>query len=167
MQCMTYEPCPSLIHMVVSIVEIGEEVMNIVDLIIQVLKPYCVVHMVCILWHVQLLKVVENHPLKLGICRSNVLWRMIDLNDHGLRIRGIIFTLVSSTCSSLIMIIGSNFNVYDCCFSFNQSCVANLCEFHFVHIECGHMVQQATEVFKFSFHINTKMFNELGHENHI
>jgi len=38
MQCMTYEPSPSLIPWVVSVVDIGEEVMNIVQLIIQILK---------------------------------------------------------------------------------------------------------------------------------
>ena len=63
MQCMTYEPSPSLIPRVVSVVDIGEEVTNIMELVIQVLKPCCVVYVMCILSHVEVLKLVENHSL--------------------------------------------------------------------------------------------------------
>jgi len=49
---MIYEPSPSLIPGVVSVVDIGEEVMNVVQLIIQVLEPCCAVCMMCILCHV-------------------------------------------------------------------------------------------------------------------
>jgi len=91
---------------VVSVIYIGEEVMNIMELVIQVLEPYCEVCKMCILCHVQILKLVENHPPKLRICRSSVLKRLINLNGHGLWII-------------------------------------------------------------FSFHINTKMHNELGDEKHI
>jgi len=58
MQCMTYEPSPSLIPRVVSGVDTGEEVMNIMELVIQVLKPCCVVHVMCILCHVEVLKLI-------------------------------------------------------------------------------------------------------------
>jgi len=72
MQCMTYEPSPSLIPRVVYVVDIGKEVMNIMELVIQVLKP-CAVHVMCILSHVKVLKLVQNHSLKLGVCRSSIL----------------------------------------------------------------------------------------------
>ena len=49
MQCMIYEPSPSVILEVIFIVDIRKQVMDIVDLIIQVLKPYSVVGMVSIL----------------------------------------------------------------------------------------------------------------------
>jgi len=52
MQCMTYETSLSLILGVFFVMEIGEEIMNIVDLIIQLLKHCSVVDIVCILWHV-------------------------------------------------------------------------------------------------------------------
>jgi len=55
---MTYEPSPSLILGVVSIVDIREEVMNIIELIFQILKMSIVVCVMCILWHVQVLKLV-------------------------------------------------------------------------------------------------------------
>jgi len=96
MQCMTYESSPSLIPRVVSIVDIGEEVMNIMQMIIKVLKTCCAIYMMCILCHVQILKLVENHPLKLGICRSSVIKRLINLSGHGL---SIIFSLICSTSS--------------------------------------------------------------------
>ena len=63
MQCMTYEPSPSLIPKVVSDVDIGEEVMNVMELVIQVLKSCYAVCMMCILSHVEVLKLVENHSL--------------------------------------------------------------------------------------------------------
>jgi len=107
MQCMTYEPSPSLIHRVVSVVDIGEEVMNIMELVIQVLEPCYAVHMLCILSHVEVLKLIENHSLKLGVCRSSILKRVVQLNCHWLRF---IFLLVSSTYSRF-MIICSTFNV--------------------------------------------------------
>ena len=159
---MTYESSPLFILGVVFVVDIGEEVMNIMELAIQVFEPCCAICMVCILCNVQMLKLVENHSFKLGICRSNVLKRLIDLNGHGL---WIIFSLIYSTCVRF-MIIGSNFNVCSL-LSFNQSCVAYLGESHLVHIECGNMVQQANGLFKLSLHINTKMLNQLGDENHI
>jgi len=126
MQCMTYELSPSLIPRVASIVDIEEEVMNIMELVIQVLK------LMYILCHVQILKLIENHPLKLGICRSSFLRRLINLNGHGL---WIIFSLVSSTCVGF-MVICTNFNICTL-ISFNQPCVAYLGESHFVHIDCG------------------------------
>jgi len=131
MQCMTYEPPPSPIPRVVFIVDIGEEVMNIMELVIQVLKACCAVHVMCILCHVEVLKLIENHSLKLGVCRSSILKRVIQLNCHWLRF---IFLLVSST-SSRFMVICSNFNVCTL-ISFNYSSVAYLCESHLVHIQC-------------------------------
>jgi len=82
MNCMTYELSLSLIPGVVFVVDIGQEFMNIMELVIQVLEPCCAICMMCILCHVQILKLVENHPLKVGICRSSVLRRMINLNGH-------------------------------------------------------------------------------------
>ena len=131
MQCMTCEPSPSIIPRVVSIVDIGEKVMNIMQLVIQVLEPCCAISMVCNLYHVEILKLVENHSLKLGVCRSNILRRVINLNCHGL---WFIFPLVSST-SSRYMVIGSNFNI-STMISFNQPSVAYLGESHLVHIPC-------------------------------
>jgi len=107
MKCMTYEPHPSLIPRVVSVVDIGEEVMNVMKLVTQVLEPCCAICMMCILSHVEVLKLVENHSLELGVCKSSILRRVIKLNYHWLRF---IFLLVSST-SFRFMIICSNFNV--------------------------------------------------------
>ena len=58
---------------IVFIVGIGEEVTDVVDLIIQVLKPCSVVGIMSILWHIQLLKLIENHPFKLWIGKINIL----------------------------------------------------------------------------------------------
>jgi len=55
---MTYEPSSSLIPRVVPVVDIGEKVMNIMQLIIQVLEPCCAIRMMCILCHVEVLKEV-------------------------------------------------------------------------------------------------------------
>jgi len=107
MQYMTYEPSPSLIPRVVSVVDIGEKVMNIMQLVIQVLEPCCVVCMMCILSHVEILKLVENHSLKLGVCRSSILMRVINFNCHGM---WFIFPLISSI-SSYFMVIYSNLNI--------------------------------------------------------
>ena len=107
MQCMTYESSPSLIPGVVYVVDIGGEVMNVMEFVIQVLKPCCAVHVMCILSHVEVLKLVENHSLKLGVSRSSILRRVVQLNCHRL---WFIFLLVSST-SSRFMIICSNFIV--------------------------------------------------------
>jgi len=159
---LTYEPSSSLILGVVSVVDIREEVMNIVELVIQVLKPCCAICMVCILCHVQILKLIENHPFKLGMCRSSVLKRLININGQRL---WIIFSLICFTCVGF-MVIFSTLNVCSL-LSFNQPCVAYLAESHYVHIECGNMVQQASGILKLSFHINTKMLNEIGDENHI
>ena len=128
---MTYEPSPSLISRVVSVVDIREEVMNIMELVIQVLKPCCAIHVMCMLSHVEVLKLVENHSLKLGVCMSSIIRWIVQLNCHWLRF---IFLLVSSTCSRF-MIICSNFNVCTL-ISFNFSSVAYLGEFHPVHIQC-------------------------------
>jgi len=129
MQCMTYKPSPSLIPRVVFVVDIGEEVMNVMELVIQVLEPCCVVCMMCILSHVEVLKLVENHSLKLGVCRSNILKRVVQLNCHRL---WFIFLLVSST-SSHFMIICSNFNICTLT-SFNQLSISYLGESHLVYI---------------------------------
>ena len=104
---MTSEPSLSLIPRVVSIVDTGEEVMNIMQLVIQVLEPCCAICMMCILSHIEVLKLIENHSLKLGVCRSSILRRIVQLNCHRL---WFIFLLVSSI-SSRFMIICSNFNV--------------------------------------------------------
>jgi len=74
---MTYEPSHSLIPRVMSVVDIGKEVMNIMQLVIQVLEPCCAVCMMCILCHVEVLKLVQNHSLKLGVCRSSILKRIV------------------------------------------------------------------------------------------
>jgi len=135
MQYMTYEPSPSLIPRIVSIVDIGKEVMNITQLVTQVLEPCCAISMVCILCHLEILKLVDNHSLKLGLCRSNILIRVIKLNYHGL---WFIFPLVSST-SSRFMVIGSNFNICTI-ISFNQRSVSYFGESHLVHVQCGNMM---------------------------
>jgi len=131
MQCMTCEPSPSFIPRVVSVVDIREEVKNIIQLVIQVLEPCCAIRMVCILCHVEVLKLVENHSLKLGVCRSNILRRVINLNCHRL---WFIYPLVSSS-SSRFMVICSNLNIRTM-ISFNQPSVANLGESPLVHIQC-------------------------------
>jgi len=51
--------------------------MNIIQLVIQVLEPCCAISMMCILSHVEVLKLVENHSLKLGVCRSSILKRVV------------------------------------------------------------------------------------------
>jgi len=58
---MTYEPSSSVIPRVFFVVDIGEEVMNIIQLVIQVLEPCCAINMVCILCHGQILELIENH----------------------------------------------------------------------------------------------------------
>jgi len=58
--------------------------MNIMELVIQVLKPYCAVCMMCILSHIEILKLIENHSLKLGVCRSSILRKVVQLNCHWL-----------------------------------------------------------------------------------
>jgi len=131
MQCMTYEPSPSLIPKVVSVVDIREKVMNIMQLVIQVLEPCCAISMMCILCHVEVLKLIENHSLKLGVCRSSIIMRVIQCNCHLL---WFIFLLVSST-SSHFMVICSNFNI-STLISFNQLSIANLGESHLMHIQC-------------------------------
>ena len=122
---MTYEPSPSLIPRVVSIVDIREDVMNIMQLAIQVLEPYCAIGMMCILCHVEVLKLIENHSLKLGICRSSILKRVVQLNCHWLRF----MVILVSSISSYFMVICSNFNV-NTLISFNQLNVAYLSDFH-------------------------------------
>jgi len=159
---MTYEPCPSLITKVVSVVDIGKEDMNIVELVIQVLGPSCAVCMMCILCHVEILKLVENHSLKLGVCRSSILKRVIKLNCHGL---WFIFSLVFST-SSRFMVIGSNFNICTM-ISFNQPSVSYFGESHLMHVQCGNMIKKTSRLFKLSFHIHNKVLNELGYQHHI
>ena len=50
---------------VVSIVDIGDQVMDIIDLVIQVLKYCSAVDMVSIMWHIQLMNgagPVNNNP---------------------------------------------------------------------------------------------------------
>jgi len=57
MQYMTYKPSTSLIPRVVFVVDIGEKVMNIM-LVIHVLEPCCAISLVCIVCHVEVLKLV-------------------------------------------------------------------------------------------------------------
>jgi len=59
--------------------------MNIMELVIQVLKPCCAMHVMCILSHVEVLKLVENHSLKLGVCMFSILKWIVQLNCHWLR----------------------------------------------------------------------------------
>jgi len=135
MQCMTYKPSPSLFPMVVPVVDIAEKVMNIMQLVIQVLEPCYVISMMFSLCHVEVLKLIENHSLKLGVCRSSIPMRIVQLNCHRL---WFILLLVSST-SSHFMIICSNFNICTM-ISFNQQSVAYLGESHLVHIQCRNMI---------------------------
>ena len=128
MQCMTYEPSLSLILWVVSIVDIEKEVMNIVELVIQVLKPCYAICMVCILCHVQILKLVENCPFKLVICMFSVLKRLIDLNGHGL---WIIFSSICSTYAHFMNI----WLQLQCLITLEVFPLGN---FEFAHLDCAH-----------------------------
>jgi len=63
---------------VVSVVDIRKEVMNVVLMIIQILKMSSAVCMVCILWHVQILRKWNMEVMILSIWK----WKMGHMRRH-------------------------------------------------------------------------------------
>ena len=76
------QPPHSVILRVISGLEWVEHIMDIMDLAIHCIEPLIAIVVMFMLRHIELMQLVQHHPLKMWVHRASILWRIVGNQVH-------------------------------------------------------------------------------------
>jgi len=127
------QPPPSIILRVISGLEWVEHIMNIMDFAIQCIEPLIAIVVMFMLRHIELMQLVQYHPLKMWVHRASILWRIVGNQVHGSN--SWFFLLICTTWTGFMVMCTTNNSSSSC------PSISHLDKAHFVQILVGGMVQ--------------------------
>ena len=125
MKCMILNNHHTLvIPRIISGLEWVEHIMDFMDLAIQCIEPLIAIVVMFMLRHIELIQLVQHHPLKMWVHRASILWKVVGNQVHRSSIW--LFLLICTTWTSFMVMCTTN-NSSNSCPSISHLDKAHFC----------------------------------------